>query len=326
MAALLRAAIVTAFMLHCALIFLPEFAVSIARQASEITLPAVNNGWHSVLQFLCSRFPLISEAIWRERIATGKVHWFNGDAINADTPFMPSKRLCYYREVTAEPVVPFVHHLVYRDEHIIVADKPHFLPVTPGGEYVNECLLARLQADTGISDIAPVHRLDRDTAGLVLFSVNAQSRPAYYQLFSEGIINKQYQAVARLTPQAAAAELPQHWRIANRIEKSTPRFINAMVPGEVNAVSDISLVAKSDELGLFELTPHSGKTHQLRLHMLSLGMPILYDNYYPELKPKQALQLDKPLQLLAKQLSFTDPVTQKQQQFSSKIQLLAWPG
>lgn len=313
-------------MLHCALIFLPEPAVSIARQASEITLPAVNNGWHSVLQFLCSQFPFISEATWRERIAAGKVHWFNGDAISADTPFMPSKRLCYYREVTAEQVIPFAHHIVYRDQHIIVADKPHFLPVTPGGEYVNECLLARLQRDTGISDIAPVHRLDRDTAGLVLFSVNAQSRAAYYQLFSEGIINKQYQAVARLTPQAATAALPQHWLIKNRIEKGTPRFINAIVAGEVNAQSDISLVAKSGELGLFELTPHSGKTHQLRLHMLSLGMPILHDNYYPVLQPKQAPQFDAPLQLLAKQLSFTDPVTQKQQQFCSKLQLSAWPG
>lgn len=313
-------------MLHCALIFLPESTVSIARQASEITLPAVNSGWHTVLQFLCSQFPFISEAIWRERIAAGKVHWFNGAVISADTPFSPSKRLCYYREVTAEPAIPFAHKILYRDQHIIVADKPHFLPVTPGGEYVNECLLARLQRETGIADMVPVHRLDRDTAGLVLFSVNPQSRPAYYQLFSEGTIHKQYQAVARLTQQAVTAELPQHWHIENRIEKSTPRFINAIVAGEVNAQSTISLVAKRGELGLFELTPHSGKTHQLRLHMLSLAMPILHDNYYPKLQPKQAPQFDKPLQLLAKQLSFTDPLSQKQQQFSSKQQLSAWPG
>lgn len=300
--------------------------MSIARQASEITLPATNNGCSTVLQFLCRQFPFISEAIWRERIAAGKVHWFNGERITLDTPFLPSKRLCYYREVTAEPVIPFAHQILYQDQHILVADKPHFLPVTPGGEYVNECLLARLQRDTGVCDIAPLHRLDRDTAGLVLFSLNVQSRPAYYQLFSAGAINKHYQAVACLTHDVAIAEVPQHWHIANRIEKSQPRFINALVPGEVNAVSDVSLVAKNGELGLFELTPHSGKTHQLRLHMLSLGMPILYDNYYPELQPKQAPQYDKPLQLLAKQLSFVDPLTQKQQQFSSKQQLSAWPG
>ena len=283
--------------------------MSIARQASEITLPAVNNGWGTVLQFLCSQFPFISEAVWRDRIATGKVHWFNGAAISADTPFMPSKRLCYYREVTAEQVIPFAHRIVYRDEHIIVADKPHFLPVTPGGEYVNECLLARLQRETGIADMVPVHRLDRDTAGLVLFSINAQSRPAYYQLFSSGTIRKRYQAVARLTPEQQGQQLPVNWHIANRIEKSTPRFINAIVPGKVNAVSDISLIKRHNDLGLFELTPDTGKTHQLRLHMLSIGSPILNDNYYPVLQPKQTPQFDRPLQLLAMTLCFTDPIT-----------------
>ncbi|WP_235357743.1 pseudouridine synthase [Arsukibacterium ikkense] len=289
-------------------------------------MPAVNNGWLTVLQFLCGQFPFISEAVWRERIAAGKVHWFNGDAITPDTPFSPSKRLCYYREVVAEPRIPFAHRILYQDAHLIVADKPHFLPVTPGGDYVNECLLARLQRDTGITDIAPLHRLDRDTAGLVLFSVNPVSRPAYYQLFSQGQISKQYQAVARLTAAAEKAELPQLWHIANRIEKSSPRFTNAIVAGEVNAISDICLIAKNDNLGLFQLTPHSGKTHQLRLHMLSLGMPILHDTYYPVLQPKQLPQLARPLQLLAQQLNFTDPLSQRQHQFCSKQLLAAWPG
>lgn len=298
--------------------------MSIANHASEITLPAVNHGWATVLQFLCSQFPFISEAVWRERVAAGKVHWFNGAAITEHTPFLPSKRLCYYREVAAEPLIPLAHHILYQDAHIIVADKPHFLPVTPGGEYVNECLLARLQSDTGITDMVPLHRLDRDTAGLVLFSVNPISRPAYYQLFSQGLISKQYQAVARLTTLAEKTELPQHWHIANRIEKSTPRFINAIVPGEVNAVSDIYLLAKTAGLGLFALTPHTGKTHQLRLHMLSLGMPILHDNYYPELQPKQPPQFATPLQLLAQQLSFNDPVSQHMHRFSSKQLLSCW--
>lgn len=303
---------------------MPENPVSIARQASEITLPAVNNGWATVLQFLCSQFPYISETRWRERIAAGKVHWFQGELITAVTPFLPSKRLCYYREVTSEPVIPLAHQIIYQDAHLIVADKPHFLPVTPGGEYVNECLLARLQRDTGLTDIAPLHRLDRDTAGLVLFSVNPSSRPAYYQLFSQGKIYKQYQAVADLTIAAKQAELPQHWHIENRIEKSTPRFINAIVPGEVNAISDISLLARNGNSGLFQLTPHSGKTHQLRLHMLSLGMPIMHDIYYPVLQSKQPPQFATPLQLLAQQLSFTDPVSQQRQQFNSEQLLTAW--
>ncbi|MDX1392168.1 MAG: pseudouridine synthase, partial [Rheinheimera sp.] len=144
--------------------------MSIAVQASEITLPAQNNGWQTVLQFLCSQFPYIAQDVWRQRIAAGKVHWFNGAAISEQTPFQPSKRLCYYREVVAEPLIPFAHHIVYQDAHILVADKPHFLPVTPGGDYVNECLLMRLKCQTGIDDLVPVHRLDRETAGLVLFS------------------------------------------------------------------------------------------------------------------------------------------------------------
>uniref|UniRef100_A0A486XQM1 Similar to ribosomal large subunit pseudouridine synthase A n=1 Tax=Rheinheimera sp. BAL341 TaxID=1708203 RepID=A0A486XQM1_9GAMM len=295
--------------------------MSIARHASEITLPASSNGCSTVLAFLCIKFPYIAEDVWRRRIAAGKVHWFNGDAITADTPFQPSKRLCYYREVAAEPKIPFAHQILYQDRHILVADKPHFLPVTPGGEYVNECLLARLQRETGIADMVPVHRLDRDTAGLVLFSLNPQSRAAYYQLFSQGHIEKNYQALAHLTAAASTAALPMHWHIENRIEKSTPGFINAIVPGKVNAVSDIHLVERQGALGRFELYPRSGKTHQLRLHMLSLGMPILHDSYYPQLLPKQTPQFDKPLQLLAKTLCFIDPVTALAHAFSSKQQL-----
>ena len=300
--------------------------MSIAAKASEITLPAVNQGWDTVLQFLCSQFPFIEEAIWRERIATGKVHWYNGAAITDLTPFKPSRRLCYYREVTAEPKVPFAHRILYQDAHILVADKPHFLPVTPGGEYVNECLLARLQRDTGLADITPVHRLDRETAGVVLFSVNAQSRAAYYQLFSQAQVTKQYLAVAELSAEALQQSVPQHWHLANRIEKSQPRFINQIVAGEVNAISDIRLLQRAGSLGLFQLAPHTGKTHQLRLHMLSLGMPILFDKYYPQLLPKQPADFSKPLQLLAQQLSFTDPLTQQQRLFQSGQTLQAWPA
>ena len=254
------------------------------------------------------------------------MHWFNGAAISEQTPFQPSKRLCYYREVVAEPLIPFAHHIVYQDAHILVADKPHFLPVTPGGDYVNECLLMRLKCQTGIDDLVPVHRLDRETAGLVLFSLNAASRAQYYQLFSAAKVNKVYQAIAQLNDAASERSLPLHWHIANRIEKSQPRFINAIVPGEVNAISDISLLARHGQLGQFTLRPHSGKTHQLRLHMLSLGMPILYDKYYPRLLAKTAPQFEQPLQLLAQTLSFTDPLSQQRHQFQSQQQLSAWPA
>lgn len=301
--------------------------MSIASQASEITLPAVTN-YATVYEFLCAKFPFIAPQVWQQRIADGKVHWHDGEPITEQTGYMPSKRLCYYREVAAELIVPFQHKILYQDQHLLVADKPHFLPVTPGGQYVNECLLVRLKKQTGIADLVPLHRLDRDTAGLVLFSVNPASRADYYQLFGLQKITKQYQAVAKLTAsieqQLLSQALPLQWQVKNRIEKSTPKFINHIVKGEANSESEIQLTAKCDNKGLFCLTPVTGKTHQLRLHMLSLGMPILNDIYYPELQPKGPPQFDAPLQLLAKKLQFIDPITGQKQSFSSSFQLSVW--
>lgn len=295
--------------------------MTIANYASEITLPAVNQGWSTVLAFLIAKFPRIAPEIWQARIQAGKVHWFQGEAITELTPFLPSRRLCYYREVAAEPQIPFAHSIVYQDEHILIADKPHFLPVTPGGDFVNECLLQRLKNDTGLADLVPVHRLDRDTAGLVLFSKSAERRAAYYQLFSQGQIIKTYQAVACVDAQLAALPLPQPWQVRNRIEKAEPRFLNAIVAGEPNAHSTIKLLQVKQGMGLFRLIPHTGKTHQLRLHMQSLGFPILHDAYYPTLKPKNTSDFGQPLQLLAAELQFTDPVTGITRQFSSAQQL-----
>lgn len=299
--------------------------MSKATKPSEITLPPKDLGWGTVLNFLIEKFHRIDAAIWQQRVADGKVYWFGGEVISATTAFLPSRRVCYYREVAAEPVIPFAHQILYQDEHIIVACKPHFLPVTPGGEFVNECLLERVKRDTGLHDVVAVHRLDKETAGLVLFSANSQSRPLYYQLFAEGNISKSYQAVARLSEELHQHELPLSWQVKNRLEKSTPAFLMQQVDGEVNAFSSLTLVDKRAELGLFELCPHTGKTHQLRLHMLSVGCPILFDKYYPELQPKQQLDFAEPLQLLAKRLSFTDPATGLEHQFESPRQLQSWP-
>lgn len=295
--------------------------MTIAAQASEITLPAVNQGWPTVLAFLIAHFPRIAPGIWQARIRTGKVHWYQGDCITEQTPFLPSRRLCYYREVVAEPKIPLRHSIIYQDAHILLADKPHFLPVTPGGDFVNECLLQRLKQETGIAELVPVHRLDRDTAGLVLFSVKPQSRAAYYQLFSQGQIQKTYSALALVDKKTAALPLPVQWQVKNRIEKAEPRFLNAIVAGAANAHSTIELQQIKHGIGQFRLTPHTGKTHQLRLHMQSLGYPILHDAYYPTLQPKNTSDFSQPLQLLAAELVFTDPLSGKSKHFSSKQQL-----
>ena len=297
--------------------------MSKAARPSEITLPPVNQGWDNLYQFLCSQFPRIAPEIWAARFRDGKIHWHNGEPVSMAAPFLPSRRLCYYREVVAEPVVQAAHQIIYQDSHILLACKPHGLPVIPGGEFVNECLLERVRRDTGLEDIAPVHRLDRDTAGLVLFSVNAQSRAAYYQLFAQGLIEKTYQAVACLPESLQHQSLPQQFELHNRLEKSQPRFLMQAVSGEPNAHSTLRLVARRHQLGLFHLTPHTGKTHQLRLHMQAIGCPILFDPYYPTLLPKTE-QLAGPLQLLAQQLRFVDPISGSAQYFCSTRQLDAW--
>jgi tRNA pseudouridine32 synthase/23S rRNA pseudouridine746 synthase len=304
-------------------------AMSIANQASEITLPPVNPGCANLLEFLCRQFPRVAPDIWQARFADGKIHWFGGEMVTATTPFSPSRRLCYYREVVAEPKIPFAEQLVYQDEHILVACKPHFLPVTPGGDYVNECLLVRLKQQYQLDDLVAVHRLDRETAGLVLFSKKPQSRAAYYQLFASGQIQKSYQAVAALPADGLSVagqqcSAGQKWQVQNRLEKSNPTFLMQQVEGEINARSNIHLLEIKQGFGLFELEPLTGKTHQLRVHMLGLGLPLLYDKYYPELLPKTALEFSQPLQLLAKTLSFIDPISGKPQHFCSERQLQSW--
>lgn len=293
----------------------------IASRPSKITLPQENKGWRTVLEFLAHHFPLIKEDVWLERIDKGKVHWLSGEAISIETPFKASQIICYYREVQDEPEIPFLHKIIYQDEHILVADKPHFLPVTPGGKYVNECLLERLRKQNKLPNIVPMHRLDRETAGLVIFSINQQSRGTYCQLFAEQQISKIYRAIAELPDAILQQQLPQHWKIENRLEKSKPAFTMHEVKGEINAQSKISLIETKEQLGLFELKPITGKTHQLRLHMMKIGTPILNDKFYPKLLPEQPDNFDKPLQLLAKKLSFKDPLTGKLHIFKSKYQL-----
>ncbi|WP_394129507.1 pseudouridine synthase [Shewanella maritima] len=294
---------------------------AIAAQPSYIVLPRESelNGQHfaTVLAFLQWRFAQIPAEVWLQRIERGKVHWQGGELITVASAYAPTQRVYYYREVEAETKVPFEAEILHQDEHSLIVYKPHFLPVTPGGNYVNECLVHRLRIATGIDTIAPAHRLDKDTAGLVLFSTNPDTRHLYHQLFLDGAINKQYQAVAKLSTQlmqqqqASQLVLPNHWTVKNRMKPANPSFTMAVVEGEANTHSEISLVQANAQYGLFKLSPITGKTHQLRVHMQSLGMPILHDRFYPTLQPKGPDNFAKPLQLLAQSLNFIDPITQQ---------------
>ena len=291
----------------------------ISKYPSKVSLPQTNPGIGSVLEYLIIKFPNIAPEVWQQRVADGKVHWHDGSLISADTPFRAQQRVYYCREVGTEPVIPFAEKIVFQDEHILVADKPHFLAVAPTGIYVEECLQSRLRKKTGLQHLQALHRLDRPTTGLVLFSVNPANRHLYHQLFKSRNMHKTYQAIAQVNSEADL--VGQQWEIKNRIVKSEPRFRMKMVEGVPNSHSVIRCLAQAGDKALFELNPITGKTHQLRLHMQSLGWPLLNDVFYPTLLPRAADNYSRPLQLLAKELRFTDPVTQQSRVFSSNTEL-----
>jgi tRNA pseudouridine32 synthase/23S rRNA pseudouridine746 synthase len=276
----------------------------------------------TVLEFLDRRFPRVGRDVWRGRLDGGKVLDDEGVALRSDTPCRPRIRLRYFREVREEPRVPFQEEILYHDEHILIACKPHFLPVIPSGPYVNECLVNRLRLRTGNPGVVPVNRLDRETAGLVMLSVNPQTRGRYGGLFQRGRVSKLYEAVA--TPPAEPAQ--REWTIRTRIVDGEPWFLSAEVEGEPNAKSRIRLLDLRDGRARFELEPLTGKRHQLRLHLNRIGSAIVNDPLYPVLRPFPKAGYDDPLQLLARRLSFRDPLSNRPMEFVSSRQLSLWEG
>lgn len=291
----------------------------ISERASKLSLPQTNPGVATVLEYLILKFPYIDAQIWQQRIADGKVHYHDGSLITAQSPFQPQQRIYYYREVESEPVIPFAETILFQDEHILVAYKPHFLAVVPGSIFVNECLQNRLRRSTGIQALQALHRLDRVTAGLVIFSVNPDTRAQYHQLFDSRKIRKTYQAVAKIAN--GEALVGQEWEIKNRIVQSKPRFRMQVAEGKANSHSMIRCLQQSNQQALFELNPVTGKTHQLRVHMQTLGWPILNDKYYPKLQALSADNYSAPLQLLARELQFSDPVSGQNRYFSCERKL-----
>lgn len=293
--------------------------MGISKHPSVVTMPHIDTPYPCVLTFLSGRFPAISSDTWEQRILDGKVLDDTGRPITLDTAYTPLKRVFYFREVSSEPFIPFAEKILFIDDEILVACKPHFLPVTPGGRYVDECLLNRLRKSTGREDLAPLHRIDRETAGVVLFSVNKKSRGIYGRLFMNGQVDKTYQAVSKCRPAQETAS----WVIENRIERGEPWFRMKTTSGRVNARSVINLVEVNGGVARFTLQPHTGKTHQLRLHMSGLGFGILNDRYYPELQSEREDNFATPLQLVAQRVRFTDPLSGRNREFESE-RTLAW--
>ncbi|WP_299011814.1 pseudouridine synthase [uncultured Shewanella sp.] len=295
-----------------------------ANQASYIVLPETVTDKTSVFDFLVWHFKHIPADVWHQRIIEGKVHWRNGDLIDIESPFIPRERVYYYREVAQESLIPFKESILYQDEQIVIAYKPAFLAVNPSGQFVNECLVNRLRKRTQRPDLVAAHRLDRATSGLMLLSLNKATRHDYHQLFKTGKIIKEYHGLAYLTPellkqyQNGVLVLPMHWTVKNCMVKGEPSFLMKIIDGEANTHSIISLIDIKQGVGLFLLKPITGKTHQLRGHMQSLGMSLINDTLYPTLQDKAPDDFDRPLKLMAKRLCFTDPITKIKHDISCK--------
>jgi tRNA pseudouridine32 synthase/23S rRNA pseudouridine746 synthase len=292
--------------------------MGIAKHPSVVTMPAVEKPYPSIVEFLCKTFPAISRNQWVERILEGKVLDDQGKPITAETMYSPSKRIFYFREIENEPVIPFAEQILFQDDELLVACKPHFLPVIPGGRYVEECLLNRLRNRTGMAGLAPLHRLDRETAGIVIFSVNPNTRGRYHELFMHGKVEKTYHALAEVNQPPRENQ----WTVENRIVRGEPRFRMKTVPGVANACSHIQLLEVKGNRGHFSLQPVTGKTHQLRLHMSGLGFRIINDRVYPDLQPERDDDFGQPLQLLAKIIRFHDPVSGQDREFRSEREIL----
>jgi len=280
-------------------------------------MPEMKKPYPLILEFLVQRFPNIDKETWEARICSGKVLTEKGEHVSKEMPCVPLKKLYYFREVEEELIIPFIEKIIFCSDELLVACKPHFLPVTPGGPCVNECLLHRLKKRTGNDDLSPINRIDRETAGLVLFSMNRETRGRYQELFMEGKVEKTYDAVARYFTGQGEKE----WHIENRIVRGDPWFRMKTVPGKSNAVSTISVVESKEDRALFKLSPETGKKHQLRLHLSGLGFPILNDRYYPTLLSEKKNDFAAPLQLLSRKIRFRDPMSARKVTYESERRL-----
>ncbi|UPG87566.1 pseudouridine synthase [Luteibacter aegosomatis] len=275
--------------------------------SSRLVLPS--GEWRTLLDFLDERFPAVSRADWLDRMARGTVR-VDGEPVDSRGIYRPGATLTYRREVPDEPRIPFEETLVYVDDDLVIADKPHFLPVMPAGVHVEETLSVRLARRLGNPDLVALHRLDRDTAGLVVFSARPSSRDAYTALFRDRRIAKVYEAIAPPMPDRAFP-----FEYASRLERGEPFFRIREVDGVPNAITRVDVIEREGGRWRYRLEPVSGRKHQLRVHMAALGAAIEGDPYYPRLT--ETAGFERPLRLLARELRFVDPLSGVERVFRS---------
>ena len=273
-----------------------------------------------MLRFLAERFPDVSQEAWARRLARGEIVDAAGAQLHADSPVRQGMRIWYYRELEQpETPIPFSERVLFQDEHLLVADKPHFLPTIPTGRFLHETLLVRLKKRFELPHLTPIHRLDRETAGVVILSHNPASRGAYQSMFQKRVVNKVYEALAG---PIEGRDFPFTYR--SRMQDAEQFFVSTEVPGEPNSETLVELIEQRGQVAHYRLHPHTGRKHQLRLHLAALGAPILNDAFYPVALPCKGDDFSAPLQLLARTVSFIDPLSGQPRRFDSAFRL-DWP-
>jgi len=274
-----------------------------------------------MLRFLAERFPDVSMESWAARLQRGEVVDAQGKPLQADSHVRQGMRIWYYRELDElETPIPFKERILFQDEHLLIVDKPHFLPMIPTGRFLHETLLVRLKAQLELPHLVPIHRLDRETAGVVIFSHNPDTRGKYQSMFQKRVVKKVYEALAG---PIEGREFPLTYR--SRMQDAAQFFVSEEVPGEPNSETVIEMIERRGDVVRYRLHPHTGRKHQLRLHLSSLGAPILNDAFYPVALPCKGDDFSAPLQLLARAISFEDPLTGEMRRFESE-RLLDWPS
>ena len=246
----------------------------------------------------------------RAKVLAGEVVDADGVVIDGATVLPTGSSVYLYRDLPEEVPVPFEIPVLYRDDDIVVVDKPHFLATMPRGSHVVQTALVRLRRDLGLPELSPAHRLDRLTAGVLLFTARRELRGAYQMLFARGVVSKTYLARAAVDP---ALVLPRV--VTSRIIKRRGHLQAVTEPGVPNAETLVELLSPD---GRYRLTPRTGRTHQLRVHMASLGLPIIGDPLYPKVIDVPAGDFSTPLRLLAQRIEFDDPLTGSRREFVSR--------
>jgi tRNA pseudouridine32 synthase/23S rRNA pseudouridine746 synthase len=314
--------------------------------ATRLRLPD-EGPWNTAMDYMMHRWGHIDPQGIEDRFDAGEIVGEAGIPLDRATPLRSHTFIWYYRTLPPETRIPVELSILHQDEHLLVVDKPHFLPTTPGGTYIQESALVRLRNQLNLPDLIPMHRLDRMTAGILLLSTNPETRGRYQVLFEKRQVQKEYECVAAAEPAAGHPSVGFPTVVRNRMTKSRSYLLAEVIDGEPNAETRIERVrilggpapalhggapsAEAPDAGppsgatgrhaLYRLEPHSGKTHQLRVHMASLGLGIVNDAFYPDLLDKAADDYTKPLQLLARGIRFVDPITGLPVEYRSGLEL-----